>query len=59
MELHPIQRLRCNIQAEIGYQDILGWDNLCLGLVRKNITDIQTDLFGRFRVQIIRIVVDE
>ena len=40
-ELHPIQIPICNIQAEIDSQDVLGSDNLCFGLVIKNITAIQ------------------
>ena len=40
-ELHPTQRLIWNIQAEMDYQDLLGWDNFYLVLVSKNITDIQ------------------
>ena len=40
-ECHPIQILIWNLQAEIYSQEILGWDNLCLGLVSKNITAIQ------------------
>ena len=28
-ELHPIQRLIHNLQAEMHYQDLLGWDKFC------------------------------
>ena len=40
-ELYHIQRMSCNLQVVIDYQDLLGWDNFCFGLVRKNITAIQ------------------
>ena len=40
-ELHPMKILSWNLQTVIDYQDILGWDKFCFGLVNKNITSIQ------------------
>ena len=39
--IHTVQRLIWKIQAMIYSHYLLGWDNVCFGLVRKNITDIQ------------------